>query len=837
LRRNRRPRKIVAVHSAARFAPRVATPACPAAADAWNGSNGNWETSASWSNGVVPTATDYVCIPSGSVTVNSLDTVAGLLLDSGATISIQSGGLTLAGGTLAGGTPSPISGLAGQLTVASGASLSVGAPATLLNASGGSIVNQGTVQMLGIFEQDAGTVATASGDQPVQLLDGSSLVFTGTGAGTFLAEDGSATENVGLSGNLAAGQSLELASPGNCGANQVATLTATGSFTNAGTITLDHRGTAGCGGVYRTLTLPAGATLTNTGTINTSGSGAGASYDETIDGNLANQGTLGVGVNGQYASHLVLPAGRTLTNTGTITIRAAAGSTDNAASALTANGAVSNGTGGTIANHGTVQVSGSFTQGAGTTSDQPVQLLNGSSLAFTGTGAGAFLAEDGPGAEVVGLSGDLASGQTLELASPGACGANQAATLAATGSFTNAGTITLDHRGTAGCGGETRTLTLPNGATLTNTGTISTSGSGQGASYPETINGNLTNQGTLNVGVSGHYASHLVLAAGRTLTNTGSITVLAAAGATDTAASALTANGAVSNGTGGTIANHGTVQVSGSFTQGAGTTSDQPVQLLNGSSLAFTGTGAGTFLAEDGSATETVGLSGDLAAGQSVELATPGACGANQPAKLVATGSFTNAGTITLDHRGTAGCGGEYRTLTLPPNATLTNTGTINTSGSGQGASYPETIDANLTNQGTLNVGINGRYASHLVLPAGRTLTNTGTITIRAAAGSTDSAVSTLTADGPVIAASGTIDNEGTFAYSGPSFTEENTTITGAPVPIDGGKLTFAGTGASSFVVSPGQAASVAGSIAADQTLTIDATGNAGGPSCRRQPR
>jgi hypothetical protein len=96
---------------------------------------------------------------------------------------------------------------------------------------------------------------------------------------------------------------------------------------------------------------------------------------------------------------------------------------------------------------------GQWRQGAGTVTGDVV-LAAGGDVAFTGTGAGHFIAE-GPGE----IAGDLAADQTLILSAGAARGVP--------GSFTNAGALTLVASGTT-----PTSLSLPNGAVLTNTGTL-----------------------------------------------------------------------------------------------------------------------------------------------------------------------------------------------------------------------------------------------------------------------------------------------------------------------------------------------------------------------------
>src|SRR5207248_2533147 len=124
---------------------------------------------------------------------------------------------------------------------------------------------------------------------------------------------------------------------------------------------------------------------------------------------------------------------------------------------------------------------------------------------------------------VGGLSGDIASGQTLSLEST--CSGSGSAKAAAT--FTSAGTIVFAQAGS--CAGFP-SLTIPSGATLTNDGAIqaSTEGSVQGLGVDAgtaTSSAGFTNAGTIvltNTQRTINLQSTLAISSG-TLTNTGAI--------------------------------------------------------------------------------------------------------------------------------------------------------------------------------------------------------------------------------------------------------------------------------------------------------------------------
>ena len=128
-------------------------PSCPATGSTtWIGSagGGTWEAPGNWSNGS-PGSTIYACVPAGAatITVNSAARAAGPSLAAGDSVDVQTGSLSL----VAAGTPSV---LEGSLTVGSGATVNIGTNARILNATGGSVVNEGSFLVAGSFEQNEG---------------------------------------------------------------------------------------------------------------------------------------------------------------------------------------------------------------------------------------------------------------------------------------------------------------------------------------------------------------------------------------------------------------------------------------------------------------------------------------------------------------------------------------------------------------------------------------------------------------------------------------------------------------------------------------------------------
>ena len=209
---------------------------------------------------------------------------------------------------------------------------------TFANDTGGDIGPGGRVQMgTGTtFTQNAGTMSgggLSSGGGFASFADGSSLDIAGSGPANFAAFG-----TVAMTGDIHAGQELDIfgqswSTGGPCGSPVDATVNATGSFTNGGTIVLRSSGSTSCPPGNATLTVPAGDVLTNQGTI--SASQYNALGGRTISGTVDN-------------------AGGTISVDPGVKLAITSGSVDNA---------------GTVQLGGTLAVAGGYTQeAAGTTS-------------------------------------------------------------------------------------------------------------------------------------------------------------------------------------------------------------------------------------------------------------------------------------------------------------------------------------------------------------------------------------------------------------------------------------------------------------------------------------
>jgi hypothetical protein len=628
----------------------------------------------------------------------------------------------------------------GALTVANGVSLSASGT-TVANASG-SLTGSGSGDVVvsgGTYQQGGGTT---SGTAPVYVV-GSAVQYTGTGASSVIVQ-GSST----LSGTIASGQTLTL--NGVCGSD--ANVQAAASFTSAGTIVLTS---TGCGN-YALLQTPATDSVSNSGTIRVLPGAGGARYLRT---GISNTGTLDL-----QAVTTLDQSGMVLQNAGSVTV--ATGAALNATSQ-----SVSDVTGGSIATAGTGSVTvngGSYTQGAGTTSGNPILIQGGAALSYTGSGASSIVSHDGNT-----ISGNLSSGQTLSI--EGHCGSD--ATLTASASFTNAGTIVLT---SSACGNYA--LLQATAGTITNSGTLRVDAGAGGGRY---LRASVANSGTTTV------SQPLAYDGGGTFTNTGALTL----NQSMTASNAST----VADNTGGTITSTatGALLVTGSsYQQGGGTTAGPQPVTTSGATVSYTGTGASTVVVEGGTS-----LGGNVASGQT--LVVQGVCGSD--ATATAAASFSNAGTIQLT---SSGCG-NFAQLTSTGSAVLTNSGTVRVDAGSGGARY---LRLSVTNSGSLLVNVPLAYDT-----GSTTLTNNGTISI--ANGASINAVSSTTianATGGSIstAGSGLVQTNGTF--------NEGAGTTGgtSAVYVISGVLTYTGSGSSA--IHTHATTSLSGNVAKGQTLVIE---------------
>ena len=313
--------------------------------------------------------------------------------------------------------------------------------AVFTNGSGGTVAGTGSGHVLVDGSTFDEGAGTTSGSEPVVSEDGT-IEYTGSGASHIVARNYQSK----LKGSLSAGQTFTI--EGTC--SSYAYVATEGDVTNGGTIVL----TSGGCSEPAYLEVPSGKTLTNTGTISVL-AGAGGERYLYGDGEVVNHGTVAVadGVS------------------------------------LTLQDAVfTNGSGGTVAGTGSghVLVDGStFDEGAGTTSGSEPVVSEDGTIEYTGSGASHIVARNYQSK----LKGSLSAGQTFTI--EGTC--SSYAYVATEGDVTNGGTIVL----TSGGCSEPAYLEVPSGKTLTNTGTISVLA---GAGGERRLYGNVLNTGTLALG-------------------------------------------------------------------------------------------------------------------------------------------------------------------------------------------------------------------------------------------------------------------------------------------------------------------------------------------------
>jgi hypothetical protein len=552
----------------------------------------------------------------------------------------------------------------GALEVATGFALNVTGKNKLVNGTGGKIAGAGSgeVSVHGketSFTQGAGTI---TGTLAV-IVDESQLQYEGSGAG-LIAIRGTST----LAGNLSAGQSLQVQST----SGENAHVTAAASFSSAGTIALTNAADGDQNN--ETLTVAKGETLTNSGSLSSEvGNGAGGT--RTIEGNVANTGTLVVSKNTEYNGE-----GATLTNEGTLEV-----ATERTLH-VSNKGAVVNAGGGKIVAAGTGNVlvasaGTSFTEDAGTITGNLPVIVDDSALIYTGSGAGPIVIR---GTST--LAGNLSAAQSLLLQST----SGENARVTAGASLSNAGSITLTNA--ADGDQNNQTLVIAKGATLTNSGTLS-SEPGNGSGGTRVIEGALTNSGTLAINKNTEYEGELL--------NEGKIALANGVALKASGVGTVVVNGAGANieGTGsGALSQH-----SGTFEEGAGKTTGTLPVVLDDLALKYTGNGAST-IALRGTST----LSGPISTGQTLLLQS--SSGENDN---VSGASFTNSGKLVLQNASD----GDANNVTLELSGgagTLTNAkGATLEAEHGNGGT--RTIEGSVVGEGTLvasaNLKVSGNFA------------------------------------------------------------------------------------------------------------------------------
>jgi hypothetical protein len=396
----------------------------------------------------------------------------------------------------------------------------------------------------------------------------------------------------------------------------------------------------------------------------------------------------------------------TWTNSGTITTDTDTTSTFTG----TAAGVLFTQSAGTFTNNGRAEIGGGYTITGGTTTGNPIEICG--FVDAPGSGAASFEFDSLPDLNC----GNGGSGQI-------------------TGDI-GAATQVLVHSDTSGVFASVQTA-------ITNHGTITVDGGpGQGQ-----INGQaVTNAGTLNLQpTTGAPSVHIT----STFTNTGTMN-LAADRAVDLASKFTQAGGSVHLGagstfsanndmdlSGGTIANSGTFTENGQLNHTGGNTTGQPIELCGGN-LNAPGPGTASFVIGRIANCSSMGLDGDIGSGDTVRIESASA------QIDVSQEPLTNHGTLTVVS--------DPNHLVQIHGNTLTNAGTLDTTGS----NFP----TNLVNSGTWTVtpldGVNTNVTGS-VMQNGGALDIAGTLNVSNGA----------TITGGTVTVDGTLNPSNTLPISG----------------------------------------------------------------------
>jgi hypothetical protein len=622
----------------------------------------------------------------------------------------------------------------------------------------GTILNAGNIQMNSAgsaTELQISGAVTLTGGGTVTMSNTSANIIAGSGPGATLTNK----ETIEGSGNIGNG-SMGLTNFGTIVANQGTPLIiqASGSgFNNIGTVLVNAGSTLQITGPFDNF---AGTTLT-AGTYYVGGTLQFGASGSSLVTNEADLTLAGAG-----AQLLDLGGNNLLTNF----------STNASSGTFTVSNGASSTTAGTFTNAGTLDVeSGGTFNTTGTLTNNSagiVKVLDKASvkvaeLSNSGTvtvDAGATLSMTGPGANT--NSGSiLASGGTLDMQA---------------GSFGNTSTIDLEQAGTLTMSGN-----------LTNSGAITTNNSNLGGGANTiTVTGTLTNNTGGTVTIGAHNDTSDVASVGL-LSNAGTVTVdkgatlnLTSAGMDTNTGTIAIKNGTLSLATGADLdmEQGGKLTVTGSLTNAGAITTNEAN--LGGAANTISVSGK---LTNYSGASLTIGANNDTADTATLgSLSNAGTVtvGTGASLKLTAAGADSNSGSILVS-------GG---TLTLAPNSTFTNTGSLDIESDGKmdDSNVITTSKSNVKgNFGTINVS--GTMTNHGTITLGTsetdtygTLVNTGAITVGTGSSLTLSSAATDTNSG-TIGLSGTLDISQTTTLSGTG----SITLTGGAINGLGSGQTF----------------------------------------------
>ncbi|MDE5462635.1 hypothetical protein [Bradyrhizobium sp. CSS354] len=761
-------------------------------------SGGFWKDAANWATGTVPTINDDVIVitdqlhgltPSypvtidtaayaKSITMNDYDTTVGHT----APEVINKSALTIAGevslkadSKLTNFTASTIS-VGGKAEFLDSSVLTNAGYLTLKGggdfASGTTITNSGTIELFGgtlttlatihnaggTLKADAGTTlivdsATVDGGTVTILgtleLDGTSLIENGTlnnsgavnvkGTAEFAHETVSnasgGTIKVLANGWLTIDQGSTVANSGNVTVDATGKLTVNGATISGGGTVTDN------GEIDLTgAAVLSGGTLNNNAVFKVSGTG-NALHHETITN--ATTGTIEVLANGA----LTIDQGSTVANAGNVTV--------DANGKLTVNGATISGAG-TVTGNGEIDLTGAAVLSGG--------ILNNNAV-FKVSGTGNALHHE---------TITNATTGTIEVLANGALTIDQSSTVA------NTGNITVDANGK---------LTV-NGATINGAGTVTGNGEIDLTGAAVLSGGTLNNNAAFKVSGTGNALD------GETITNTGTIEVLA--------------NGALTIDQGSTVDNSGgnlivdgnaalrldDATISGGAVKGGGTIDVTGASKIDGGAilsvaavtadaeLTLDGVTVSTVITDKSSIAldNTVKLK-DGATIKGVSTASKGAITNNGMLEIAGAATLLNDVLTNTGHIVKIDAG---QTLTL--SGTEVSGGTINNHSGTIDVTGDSKIDGNATlNQGAVTVGSGVTLMLDDTTVAGATISSGGTVKVDASKNLT---LSGATIDGGTVTIAGTLESTGTSVVDSADVTNSGTiSVTSGALTIDPGIL------------------------------------------------
>ena len=714
-------------------------------------------------SGAAVTVTGPFSIPTlsltaGSVTLDangSADALAmtGGTLDGSGTLTLTNGG-TWSGGTMSG---------SGTTINPATKTLSISAPVTLnsrtlqndgtLTVSGnvsgsGTLANGGTLNAaanltLGVTVNNSGQIATSN---TLTLSGGGTHnggTFTATAPGSIAFSSGthsmSGGGSIGGTGTLSfSGAAVTVGVPINAGTLSV----------SAGTATLDANSSAGA----FTMT---GGTLGGSGTLTLTNGGTWSGGAMSGRGTTINPATKTFGISAPVTLN-----SRTLQNSGTLTV-----SGDVAGS-------------GTFDNAGTLNAAANITLGVTVNNSGQIATSNALTLAGNGTHSGGTFTATAPGSIAFSsgthtMSGGGAIGGTGTLSFDGATATVGVPVTVGTLSVT-AGTATLDANGSA----DAFTMT---GGTLGGSGTLTLNNGGTWSGGAMSGGGTTVNPATFTVTAP--------VTLGRTLQNSGTLTVSGNVAGSGTIDNPGTLNSGASVTIAATLNNSGQLSTSNALSLTGGGTHSGTFNVAASGNLAFAG---GTHSMSGGS----IGGSGTLTfSGATATVGVPVTVGTLSVTAGTATlNAAASAGAFTMNG-GTLGGSG---TLTLPNGGTWSG-GTMNGSGatvnqSALAVTAPVTLSGRtLQNDGTLDVNAD--------VAGNGTILNNGTLDALGNASITATVISsgTISANGPATvidfsggtpALSGTLAGSGRFRFSGAAATVTGN-WSGNRIEVAGGSVAF----------------------------------------------